>query len=232
MEAWITSGAPSDPAMIDAPGSEPDPLVSDEERGFWAFKTPVRPSIPLTKQSDWPQNGIDAFILRAIEQADLQPSSAASKETLIRRVYFDLLGIPPTVQQIEQFLNDDSPLAYEQMVERVLASPHYGERWGGLWLDLAGYSDSEGIQESDPVRPLTTYTAITSFVASMLTNPIRFLKEQLAGDDLADYTNPDRVSRSGGQPDCDWVSTAVFRWHLLQYHRFCTRSKSLHWCRH
>ena len=196
LEAWITSGAPSDPAMIDAPGSEPDPLVSDEERGFWAFKTPVRPSIPLTKQSDWPQNGIDAFILRAIEQADLQPSSAASKETLIRRVYFDLLGIPPTVQQIEQFLNDDSPLAYEQMVERVLASPHYGERWGGLWLDLAGYSDSEGIQESDPVRPsnyLYRDYVIRSFNADKPYS--RFLKEQLAGDDLADYTNPDHVSQ-------------------------------------
>ena len=100
------------------------------------------------------------------------------------------------MQQIEQFLNDDSPLAYEQMVERVLASPHYGERWGGLWLDLAGYSDSEGIQEGAPVRPsnyLYRDYVIRSFNADKPYS--RFLKEQLAGDDLADYTNPDHVSQ-------------------------------------
>ena len=195
LESWIAEGAPDDPAVIDAPGTDPDPLVSGEDRKFWAFQTPVKSKLPETSLTGWAQNGLDTYILNAMEQATLSPALPAAKEGLIRRVYFDLLGIPPTPAQIARFLEDDSPVAYQQLVEQVLASPYYGERWGGLWLDLAGYSDSEGIQESDPIRPsnyLYRDYVIRSFNSDKPYS--QFLKEQLAGDDLADYTNPEHIT--------------------------------------
>ncbi len=196
LEQWIAAGAPNDEAVIDAPGNGPDTLVTDEERSFWAFQTPKKSPLPQVEDQTWSQNAIDLLILQGIERAGLTPSPAASKAVLLRRVYFDLLGIPPTSAQLQEFLNDESPAAYERLIERVLASPYYGERWGGLWLDLAGYSDSEGIQESDPVRPsnyLYRDYVIRSFNSDKPYS--RFLKEQLAGDDLADYTDPAHVSR-------------------------------------
>ena len=195
LEKWIAAGAPNDAAVIDAPGNGPDPLVTDEERNFWAFQTPKKSSLPEVKNRTWSQNPIDQLILEGIERAGLTPAPAASKAVLLRRVYFDLLGIPPTSAQLQEFLDDESPAAYERLIERVLASPYYGERWGGLWLDLAGYSDSEGIQESDPVRPsnyLYRDYVIRSFNSDKPYS--RFIKEQLAGDDLADYTDPAHIS--------------------------------------
>ena len=196
LEQWIAAGAPNDAAMIDAPGNGPDTLVTDEERSFWAFQTPKKSPLPQVENQAWSQNAIDLLILQGIERAGLTPSPAAPKAVLLRRVYFDLLGIPPTSAQLQVFLNDESPAAYERLIERVLASPYYGERWGGLWLDLAGYSDSEGIQESDPVRPsnyLYRDYVIRSFNSDKPYS--RFLKEQLAGDDLADYTDPAHINR-------------------------------------
>ncbi len=195
VERWIAAGAPNDTAVIDAPDGGPDPLVTDAERDFWAFRTPEKSPLPAVLAKAWPQNPIDTFILSGMEKAGLSPSDRAGREVLIRRVYFDLLGIPPTRQQLDVFLNDDSPLAYERLIDRVLASPYYGERWGGLWLDLAGYSDSEGIQESDPVRP-SNYL-YRDYVIRAFNNDkpySRFLMEQLAGDDLADYTDPANVN--------------------------------------
>ena len=196
LENWIAQGAPNDMPAIDSPRVGSDPLVSEDDREFWAFKVPVKSALPEPNKVGWSQHSSDSFVLYGIEQAGLMPSPSANKETLIRRVYFDLLGIPPTMEQLQRFLDDDSPAAYEQLVERVLASPYYGERWGGLWLDLAGYSDSEGISESDPVRPsnyLYRDYVIRSFNADKPYS--KFLQEQLAGDDLADYTDPNHVTQ-------------------------------------
>ncbi|MBA61692.1 MAG: hypothetical protein CMJ76_04935 [Planctomycetaceae bacterium] len=209
LETWIAEGASNDPPVIDSLGVEPDPLVSEDDRDFWAFKVPLKSAIPEPNTVGWSQNNIDSFVLNRIEQAGLKPSSPANKETLIRRVYFDLLGIPPTIEQVQEFLSDDSPMAYEQLIERVLASPYYGERWGGLWLDLAGYSDSEGISESDPVRPsnyLYRDYVIRSFNADKPYSD--FLKEQLAGDDLADYTDPAQVTQ---QIEDNLIATGFLR---------------------
>ena len=209
LENWIAQGAPNDMPAIDSPRVGSDPLVSEDDREFWAFKVPVKSALPEPNKVGWSQNSIDSFVLYGIEQAGLMPSPSANKETLIRRVYFDLLGIPPTMEQLQRFLDDDSPAAYEQLVERVLASPYYGERWGGLWLDLAGYSDSEGISESDPVRPsnyLYRDYVIRSFNADKPYS--KFLQEQLAGDDLADYTDPNHVTQ---QMEDNLIATGFLR---------------------
>ena len=209
LENWIAQGAPNDMPAIDSPRVGSDPLVSEDDREFWAFKVPVKSALPEPNKVGWSQNSIDSFVLYGIEQAGLMPSPSANKETLIRRVYFDLLGIPPTMEQLQRFLDDDSPAAYEQLVESVLASPYYGERWGGLWLDLAGYSDSEGISESDPVRPsnyLYRDYVIRSFNADKPYS--KFLQEQLAGDDLADYTDPNHVTQ---QMEDNLIATGFLR---------------------
>ncbi|MBO0799755.1 MAG: DUF1549 domain-containing protein, partial [Blastocatellia bacterium] len=132
---WIDEGA-------DWPD---DPLAKDnakEPAKHWAFIKPVRPALPEVKNEAWVRNPIDRFILAAIEKRGLTPSPEASKATLIRRLSLDLTGLPPTLEEIDRFLADTSPDAYEKLVERLLASPHYGERWGRWWLDAARYADT------------------------------------------------------------------------------------------
>ena len=142
LTAWIDEGAK-------APANE-KPDVRPEEH--WAFKAPVRPPLPAVKNQKWVKNAIDHFILARLEQEGIQPSSEAGKVTLIRRVYLDLLGLPPTAQEVDAFLADPAPDAYERLVDRLLASPHYGERWGRHWLDLARFGESTGY-EHDNDRP-------------------------------------------------------------------------------
>jgi Protein of unknown function (DUF1549) len=110
----------------------------------WAFVAPVRPPTPEVKNKAWARNPIDAFILARLERENLAPSSEADKITLLRRLSLDLIGLPPTPEEVDAFLKDSSSRAYEKQVERLLASPHYGERWGRLWLDAARYADSDG----------------------------------------------------------------------------------------
>jgi hypothetical protein len=135
-------------------------------------------------------NPIDAFILTALEKRQLTLSPDADRPALLRRVSFDLIGLSPTPKDIDDFLNDKSPSAYEKVVERLLASPHYGERWARHWLDLAGYADSEGILNADYVRSAAwRYRdyVIRSFNQDKPYD--RFLQEQIAGDELVDYWN-------------------------------------------
>ncbi|MCU0880799.1 MAG: DUF1549 domain-containing protein, partial [Pirellulaceae bacterium] len=110
----------------------------------WAFLRPKQGPLPAVKQTDWPRNPIDHFTLARMEAAGLAPSPAADKYTLVRRVYLDLVGIPPTPTEADAFVNDDSPKAYEALVDRLLKSTHYGERWARRWLDLARYADTNG----------------------------------------------------------------------------------------
>ncbi|HEX5271304.1 MAG TPA: DUF1549 and DUF1553 domain-containing protein, partial [Gemmataceae bacterium] len=149
---------------------------------------PARPAIPSVEGSDWPRNPIDRFILARLEAEGLRPSPEADRATLIRRVSFDLTGLPPSPAEVDAFLADPSPDAYERMVERYLASPHYGERWGKYWLDAAGYADSNGYFNADSDRPLAyKYRdyVVRSFNADKPYD--RFVTEQLAGDELAGY---------------------------------------------
>src|SRR5262245_19221964 len=120
----------------------------------WAFRPPTRPGIPAVKRPGPARTPIDRFILAALEAKELALNPEADRATLLRRVSFDLTGLPPTPAEIDAFLGDRAPGAYERMVERFLASPHYGERWGKVWLDTAGYADSNGYFNADSDRPL------------------------------------------------------------------------------
>ena len=151
----------------------------------WAFQPVERVSPPDVHRADWPLTPIDRFILARLEAAGLGPSSPADRATLLRRVYFAIIGLPPSPDEVAAFLADNRPGAYEQVVDRLLASPRYGERWGRHWLDLARYADSGGFH-NDLDRPhawrYRDYV-IASFNAD---KPYpQFVTEQLAGDQLA-----------------------------------------------
>ena len=160
------------------------PARATDNADGWAFKpfSLVQPPVPQTK--DWVRNPIDAFILDKLEQSHWQPAPAASRVTLLRRATFDLIGLPPTPEEIEAFTKDDRPDAYPQLVERLLASPQYGERWGRHWLDLARYADTGGFEKdlSYPNAWKFRDYVIRSFAANKPMD--RFIQEQVAGDEL------------------------------------------------
>ena len=154
----------------------------------WAFQPPIRPARPKVKNKKWQRNTIDDFVLARLEQKKLSPSKEADRATLIRRLSFDLIGLSPTPQEVDEFVKDKSSDAYEKLVERLLASSHYGERWGRHWLDAAGYADSNGYFNADSDRPLA-YKYRDYVVRSLNADkPFdRFIQEQLAGDELCGY---------------------------------------------
>ncbi len=180
---WISAGAKT--ARPEPETLDPAALITDEERNFWAFQ-PIRdPQVPSVHRSESVRTPIDAFLLRRLEAEGLTFGPAADKVTLIRRAYFDLIGLPPTAEQVQAFVDDDSPAAYEKVVDQLLASPQYGERWGRHWLDVAGYADSEGFAEEDQVREYAyKYRdyVIRAFNTDMPFD--RFIVEQIAGDEL------------------------------------------------
>lgn len=188
---WIAAGAPEEEIEPDVATTAPDPLVSDEDRQHWAFQPPKKIEPP---SSDF-ANPIDAFIHRKLDEARLEFSPAASRQTLIRRAYFDLHGLPPNLDELDRWLNHDSANWYAEMIRQLLDSPRYGERWGRYWLDVAGYSDSEGGQSADTVRQVAWKYRDYVIRAFNDDKPYdRFLLEQLAGDELANYENPDEVT--------------------------------------
>ena len=133
--------------------------ISAVDRAHWAFQPVKRPAPPDVKNHAWPETPIDAFILAAQEAAGIKPSAPATKETLIRRVTFDLIGLPPTPAEVDAFVSDAAPGAYEKLLERLLASPHYGERWGRHWLDLARFAESEFRARFEAKGRLSPYVA-------------------------------------------------------------------------
>lgn len=157
----------------------------------WAFQPPRQPSVPQTKDRDWPQNDIDQFILHRLEANQLQPSPQANRETLIRRLSFDLTGLPPTLSEIDTFLADESPDAYERVVDRLLASERFGERLASEWLDVARYSDTYGYQVDRDryVWPWRDWV-IHAFNQNMKYD--EFITQQLAGD-LIPEANDDQI---------------------------------------
>ena len=162
------------------------PKFSDAERNHWAFQPVKRPGIPAigSTAGSQPQNEVDAFILATLQKDGLGLSTPADKLTLLRRVTFDLVGLPPTPAEAAEFLADDSPDAYPRLVERLLASPHYGEAWGRMWLDLVRFAETAGFN-ADPARPLAY--KYRDYVIRAFNRGVpydRFLQEQLAGDEL------------------------------------------------
>ena len=170
-------------ALVSFPSAAEEPPKPATHR---AFRPVARPKVPEVKGAA--RTDVDRFILSALEAKQLALSPEADRATLVRRVCFDLTGLPPTVAEIEQFLADQSPDAYEKMVDRYLASPHYGERWGKFWLDAAGYADSNGYFNADSDRPFA-WKYRDYVVKSFNTDKPydQFVKEQIAGDELAGY---------------------------------------------
>ena len=155
----------------------------------WAFRPPVRPALPAVRATDNIRTDVDRFIIAALEREGLALNPQADRAKLIRRVAFDLVGLPPTLDEIDTFRRDRSPRGYEQMIDRFLASPHYGERWGRHWLDAAGYADSNGYFHADTDRPLAyQYRDYVVRAINADKRFDRFLHEQIAGDELAGYT--------------------------------------------
>ncbi|MBM3947300.1 MAG: DUF1549 domain-containing protein, partial [SAR202 cluster bacterium] len=151
IERWIAAGAPTrsaEPAQL-APGIG----ITPEERAYWFYQPLRRPTVPAFPARDRVRTPVDALVLARLRARGLSFSPEADRLTLIRRVALDLTGLPPRPAEIEEFLADTRADAYERMVDRMLASPHYGERWGRHWLDLAGYADSDGNGNEDTVRP-------------------------------------------------------------------------------
>lgn len=168
----------------------------------WTFETPVRPELPAVKKSDWIRNDIDRFVLAKLEAKGLQPSPEADRATLIRRVSLDLTGLPPTVAEVDAFLADTAPDAYEKLVDRLLKSGHYGERMALPWLDAARYADSNGFQQDgDTFQWMWRDWVVNALNADMPFD--QFSIEQLAGDLLPNPTN-DQL-----------IATAFNRNHLL-----------------
>ncbi|MCC6794921.1 MAG: PSD1 domain-containing protein [Candidatus Hydrogenedentes bacterium] len=173
LKAWVQQGAvwPDDHAG--------DAVINIDH---WAFKAPQRPATPAVNDAAWVRNPIDAFVLSQLEALNLKPSPEADRATLIRRLHFDITGIPPAPDEVDAFVNDASPYAYEALVNRLLSSPHFGERWGRYWLDMARYADSDGY-EKDTGRPYAY--RYRDWVIDALNRDLpydQFVTEQLAGD--------------------------------------------------
>ena len=182
IRAWIEQGA------IWPEGSGTDEGLSEH----WAFVPPERPELPRN-QGNWGSNPVDSFVLAKLEAEGLAPSARAPRATLLRRLSLDLTGLPPSVEETDRFLSDRGPEAYGRLVERLLASPHYGERWGRIWLDAARYADSDGFEKDKP-RQVWFYRdwVVNALNADMPYD--RFIVEQIAGDLLPGTTQDGQVA--------------------------------------
>jgi hypothetical protein len=184
LRRWIDAGAtwPEDPAA--------NRVVPEKH---WAYVKPKSPALPPVQSEGWIRNPIDRFVLARLEQENLSPSPEAARETLIRRVSLDLTGLPPTLREVEEFRQDSSADAYEKVVDRLLASPHYGERWARPWLDVARYADTNG-HEADRRRTIWKYR---DWVIQALNQDLpfdRFTVEQIAGDMLPNPTTDQLIA--------------------------------------
>jgi hypothetical protein len=184
----------------------------------WSYVKPVRPSLPQVKRASWPQNPIDRFILARLEREGLKPSLAADRYTMIRRVSLDLTGLPPTPEEVDYFVKDKSPRAYEDLVDRLLKNPAFGEHWTRMWLDLARYADSAGYAD-DPPRTIWPYRDYVIRSLNANKHFDRFTLEQIAGDLLDDGDEDDLIgsafhrntmtNNEGGTSDEEFRNAAV-----------------------
>lgn len=190
LRSWIDQGALW-------PGGEtasPPPPAAAPVKIHWAYRPIDKPRTPSVRNPAWVRNPVDAFVLARLEAEGVTPSAEASRNTLIRRLSLDLTGLPPEPEEVEAFLTDNRPDAYERLVDRLLASPHYGEKWARHWLDLAHYADSDGY-EKDRVRPYAW--RYRHWVIEALNRDLpfdQFTIEQMAGDLLPDATTEERVA--------------------------------------
>ncbi|MCC2672577.1 MAG: Planctomycete cytochrome [Armatimonadetes bacterium] len=176
-------------ADLEAKGHSGPPQVTPETMKFWAFQPVRRPQLPKVKNAAWARSPIDAFILARLEKEGLQPAPAAPRAALIRRAYYDLIGLPPSAEDVEAFVKDQSPNAWEKVIDRLLASPQYGEKWGRHWLDLVRYAESNSY-ERDGTKPHVWRYRDYVIDAFNRDKPYdQFMTEQLAGDELPERTS-------------------------------------------
>ena len=186
IKAWIDDGAKWG-AVAESKAAE--------VKKHWAYVAPVRPALPVVSKKEWVRNPIDRFVLARLDQEKLYPSAEADRVTLLRRASLDLIGLPPTPAEVDAFLSDKSKNAYEKQIDRLLRSPHYGERWGRHWLDAARYADSDGF-EKDKQRSVWFYR---DYVINALNRDLpynQFIVDQLAGDLLPKATQ-DQIVATG-----------------------------------
>lgn len=208
LAAWINHGVPysrrlavpANQTAADATAGqsehEGERVITPEDRAHWAFKPLASAPVPSVRDRSWALNDIDRFIMRGLEERHLTPAPALARQGLVRRLHFDLVGLPPTPSQVRDALSDPSPTWYEGLVDHLLASPHFGERWGRHWLDLARHADSDGF-EGDGDRPgayLYRDFVIRSFNDDLPYD--RFVKLQIAGDQLAPH-DPAALAATG-----------------------------------
>ncbi len=190
---WITAGAVwPDGAVVAGDSTKPAfDLVQRKQRLPWIWETPLKQALPPVKNHAWPANGVDAFILARLEQKELLPAPPAEPQTWLRRVHFAITGLPPTLNELREFLADSSPAAREKLVDRLLASPHYGERWARHWMDLVRYAESRGHESDYIIANAYQYRdyLIRAFNVDLPYD--QFVREQIAGDLLpAPRLNP------------------------------------------
>ena len=189
IKEWIDSGAPWPNSTSDS-----TEIQQQDEQKHWSFVPPQHPKTPAVKERMWDDNPIDRFVLARLESENVSPSPEADRPTLIRRLSFDLRGLPPTVEEVDTYMNDQHPGAYGRLVNMLLASPHFGERWGRHWLDLARYADSDGY-EKDSARPYAYL--FRDWVIDAINRDLpfdQFSIQQLAGDLLPNATEPQRIA--------------------------------------
>ena len=195
-EAWVKMGAP-DPRVEDtvAAAQAKSAIDWNKAREWWSFRPIQKPAAPAVKQKRWPLNDLDRFILARLEKENLKPATDAEKRVLLRRATFDLIGLPPTPEEVDAFLKDKSRDAFAKVVDRLLASPHYGERWGRHWLDVVRYADTAGDNSDFPIPQMHRYRdwVISAFNRDLPYD--QFVREQLVGDSLPGKTTQETHER-------------------------------------
>ena len=198
VQKWIDAGAAWDDAPVSAPATSRggEKIFTEQDRNWWALRRPVRQPVPRVSDARWNTNPIDAFVKKALDDNGLEPAPRADRRTLLRRAYLDLIGLLPPPSEVEAFVNDKAPDAWEKRIDQLLASPHYGERWGRHWLDVARYADSWGHIHDDDNPEAWRYRdyVIRSFNEDKPYD--RFVIEQLAGDEVDKVTYDTLIATS------------------------------------
>lgn len=193
LEDWVKMGAPDPREAAPTAITSKRTINIEEGRRFWSFSPLSDPALPSVKNTAWEQAPMDRFILASLEKAELSPAQPADRRTLIRRATFDLTGLPPTPEEVEAFVADNSPNAFDRVIERLLASPQYGERWGRHWLDVARYADSNGMDENVAYGHAWRYR---DYVVKAFNDDKpydEFLIQQIAGDLLPHSSEEQRI---------------------------------------
>ena len=196
LEQWVRMGVPDPRVGGGQPSVEATGMSIADGREFWSFQPVSDPEVPVVKHLSWVRSPIDAFVLRELESRGMTPAPPADKRTLIRRVTLNLIGLPPTQDEVDEFLNDEAPDAYQRLVQRLLASPQYGVRWGRHWLDVVRYADSNGLDENLAFGTAWKYRdyVVNAFNTDKPFD--RFLVEQIAGD-LLPEANRETTTATG-----------------------------------